>query len=84
MVHSITKAENVFYVDQVYEYDDLYKACCALSEFAEDVAHYSWFVSLNDKNIVALAIISVLENNHLWRLLMDETEFYTWVKDRVR
>ena len=43
-----------------------------------------WFVSEDEVSAKAAAIISVIECNGMWKLLMSKEDFEAWVKRNVR
>lgn len=65
-------------------YSDLYTACKELTCVADTLAEYEWFVSVDNKYILALAILKVFDVNRLWSVMQSEEDFNNWVKDKVR
>lgn len=65
-------------------YPTLYEACCALTEYAEDIGERNWFVSVTERNVEALAIVRVIDVTSQWKVLMDKDTFEEWVKTNVR
>lgn len=63
---------------------DLYERCKSLVENAEEFGSGGWFVSEDEVSAKAAAIISVIECNGMWKLLMSKEDFEAWVKRNVR
>lgn len=83
IVRSVVPDSDVLFMDLPYG-GDLYKRCCELSYLSEEAALHNWFVSHDNANIVCLAVLAVVERYSLWRVLMEETDFYEWMKGRIR
>lgn len=62
----------------------LYAKCKELTEQAEDLGHAVWFVSEDEDSAKAGAIISAIECNGMWKLLMSEQDFDEWINTNVR
>lgn len=43
-----------------------------------------WFVSSNQLAAKSLAVLSVISNEHNWRILQSEEMFSEWAKNKVR
>ena len=71
-------------VAELPEGGELYVRCCELSDMSEEASRYDWFVSHDNANILCVAILAVIERYHLWKVLMDNVEFYEWMKGRIR
>lgn len=63
---------------------NLYERCKSLVENADEFGNGGWFVSENEVSAKAAAIISVIERNRMWKLLMSKEDFEAWVKRNVR
>lgn len=74
----------VMYLQEECSEESLYRACCELTEYSEEAATCNWFVSTTCSNILALALLCVIENYHLWKVLMDENDFNEWIQRSVR
>lgn len=56
----------------------VFRGNCATAETGD------WFVSSNQLSAKSLAVLSVISNEHNWRILQSEEMFSEWAKNKVR
>lgn len=64
--------------------EGLFSKCKELTEIAEELGKAAWFLSEDEDSAKAGAIVSVIECNSMWKLLMSEEDFDEWIKTNVR
>ena len=52
--------------------------------YAEDLSDIVWYESIDQENVLALALIHVIDTTRNWALLQDKGAFEEWLKTKVR
>lgn len=84
LVQELVPDANVMCLTEEHKDDSLFAATCGLAELSEDAVENEWFVSYDNSNVLALALLSVIEKESAWKVLQDETVFDEWIKRKVR
>lgn len=64
--------------------NDLFDACKEATVYAEDLFDIVWYESIDQENVLALALIHVIDTTRNWALLQDKGAFEEWLKTKVR
>lgn len=64
--------------------DDLFEACKEATVHAEDLSDIIWYESIDQPNVLALALVHVIDATRNWAVLQDRDAFDEWLKTRVR